>query len=89
MKFEWDIKKEKINIEKHGISFKTASLVFNDENRIEYYDQLHSTDEDRFITIGLVGKVIVVVYTERLSKYRIISARPATKEERRRYYNAW
>lgn len=88
MKFEWDIKKEKINIEKHGISFKTASLVFNDENRIEYYDQLHSTDEDRFITIGLVGKVIVVVYTERLSKYRIISARPATKEERRRYYNA-
>ena len=89
MKFEWDIKKEKINIEKHGISFKTASLVFNDENRIEYYDQLHSADEDRFITIGLVGKVIVVVYTERLSKYRIISARPATKEERRRYYNAW
>ena len=88
MKFEWDIKKEKINIEKHGISFKTASLVFNDENRIEYYDQLHSADEDRFITIGLVGKVIVVVYTERLSKYRIISARPATKEERRRYYNA-
>ena len=88
MKFEWDIKKEKINIEKHGISFKTASLVFNDENRIEYYDQLHSADEDRFITIGLVGKVIVVVYTERLSKYRIMSARPATKEERRRYYNA-
>ena len=52
MLFEWDDVKEKINIAKHGIDFGTAALVFRDENRIEFYDEAHSTDEDRYITIG-------------------------------------
>lgn len=52
MLFEWDDAKEKINISKHGIDFSTAALVFNDENRIEKYDELHSDSEDRYITIG-------------------------------------
>ena len=43
MRFEWDEKKEEINIQKHGIDFRTASLVFGDDNRIERYDEAHST----------------------------------------------
>ena len=87
MKFEWDTEKNKYNIKKHALSFKTATLVFNDPYRLEYYDELHSDDEDRYITIGLVEKVIMVVFTIRSSNYRIISARPATAEERKRYNN--
>ena len=45
---EWDDNKNRINIRKHGISFETAALVFADEERIEYYDKLHSQDEDRY-----------------------------------------
>ncbi|MBQ2677986.1 MAG: BrnT family toxin [Firmicutes bacterium] len=87
LRFEWDEKKEQINIRKHGIDFKTASHVFLDERRIEYYDEAHSSvGEDRFITIGSIGEVIMVVYTEREDALRIISARLATKKERRIYY---
>ena len=46
MKFEWDDHKEQINIQKHGIDFSTAALVFNDIYRIETYDSLHSDIED-------------------------------------------
>ena len=70
---------------KHGISFRTASKVFWDENRIEIY-KVHSIDEDRFITIGSVGEILFVVYTERDSRIRMISARLATNKERRIYY---
>jgi len=85
MKFEWDPEKEKENIKKHKLTFKTASLVFNDENRLEFFDKFHSVYEDRYITLGLVGDVIMVVYTVRSDRYRIISARLATHEERRKY----
>ena len=91
MLFEWDDEKEKSNIEKHGIDFSTAALVFGDNNRIEKYDELHSTYEDRFITIGSINNVAVVVmvaYTERESLTRIMSARLATKREKEAYYNA-
>ncbi len=86
--FEWDSDKEKINIKKHGMDFRTAVRVFGDEGRIELYDQKHSTEEDRYLTIGIIdNKAIVatVCYTERTDKLRIISAREATKEERRLY----
>lgn len=89
MEFEWDEEKEKRNIQKHGISFETASLVFNDEHRLEYYDREHSIDEDRYITIGIVHKILVVVYTQRCERYRIISARLATASERRFYLNEY
>ena len=89
MLFEWDDEKEKINITKHGIDFATAARVFGDENRLELYDEAHSEYEDRYITIGIINDVacvVMVVYTERGEAVRIISARKATTQERRRYY---
>ncbi len=83
---EWDTEKEKINRRKHGISFETAGRIFLDTNRIEYYDIMHSTDEDRFVTIGMVDGLLSVVYTERENDIlRLISARKATEKERRAY----
>jgi uncharacterized DUF497 family protein len=90
MEFEWDEEKEQINIAKHGIDFTTAARVFNDDNRLEIYDDYHSYDEDRYITIGIIDEVayiVMVVYTEREDVIRLISARKATKQERRRYYD--
>ena len=83
---EWDDNKNQINIKKHGISFETAALVFADEERIEYYDKLHSQDEDRYVVLGCVQGVLYVVYTMRDDAARIISARIATTYERRLYY---
>ena len=83
---EWDEEKDRRNRKKHGISLYSAAHVFSDSRRIEYYDQLHSQEEDRFITIGRVQKVIFVVYTYRSERIRIISARPASARERRMYY---
>ena len=87
MRFQWDENKNLINQKKHGISFQTASRVFEDENRIEIYDDMHSFNEDRYNTIGVVNDVLFVVYTERKDNIRIISARLATREERRLYYD--
>lgn len=78
LRFEWDEKKAEINLEKHGISFETAAKVFLDEDRLEIYDEVHSTEEDRYITIGRAGEILFVVYTERTPKIRLISARLAT-----------
>ena len=87
LQFEWDEEKEQINIAKHGIDFVTASHVFLDPDRLEIFDEKHSTvDEERYITIGLVEDVLTVVYTERISALRIISARIATKKEKESYY---
>ena len=66
MDFEWDINKNAANIKKHGISFEMAAKVFLDEKRIERYDAEHSSiDEHRYKTIGMVNKVLTVIYTER------------------------
>ena len=83
---EWDDNKNKINIQKHGISFETAALVFADEDRIEFFDELHSIDEDRYIVLGCVHGILYVVYTMRGDFARIISARMATNRERGIYY---
>ena len=83
---EWDDNKNAVNIKKHGISFETAALVFADEERIEYYDKLHSIDEDRYIVLGCVHGILFVVYTMRGDAARIISARVATNAERKLYY---
>ena len=87
MKFEWNEEKSRLNIEKHNLSFETAVYVFDDPNYIEIYDFEHSTYEDRYIAIGLVGEVLFVVFTERKDRIRIISARLATALERRLYYD--
>ena len=86
MQFEWDEYKAEENLKKHKISFEHAALVFCDPNRLEEYDYLHSDEEDRYIVIGKVNTVLFVVCTYRNENtIRIISARPATKGERRRY----
>lgn len=86
LKFEWDEDKARANWKKHGISFETAALVFEDEERIEIFDGGHSIDEDRYITIGMAGEVLFVVYTERRETIRLISARLANARERSLYY---
>ncbi|MBO6108977.1 MAG: BrnT family toxin [Eubacterium sp.] len=88
MKIEWDSEKEEINKRKHKISFDLAKNVFFDEFRIEIYDELHSVNEDRYNTIGLVNDVLFVVYTERKDSLRLISARLADKRERELYYES-
>lgn len=87
--FVWDEQKNQINRKKHGVSFQTAALVFGDDYRLEILDQAHSWEEDRFVTVGMAGDcllVLYVVYTERGSKIRLISARKASKTEREMYY---
>ena len=91
MQFEWDEEKNRSNKEKHdGIGFEYAVRVFLDEKRIEIYDAEHSTlTEDRWNAIGMVGRVLFVVYTKRADKIRIISARKATKVEEKKYYDGY
>ena len=90
MIFEWDENKNDANIRKHGISFQLASSVFSDPNRMEYWDETHSSlFEDRYITIGRIADtviIVVVVYADRAGTIRIISARCASKKEEREYY---
>lgn len=82
--FEWDQKKNEINVEKHGLSFEDATKIFNDPDRIQYISS--KGNERRFITVGKVIKFIVaVVYTVRSGMIRIISARQARKNEIRDY----
>ena len=85
--FEWDENKATANYQKHGISFDEAKTVFNDPFSITIADPKHSLNEERYIDIGLSVRVrvLVVVYTERESKIRIISCRQATTRERKTY----
>ncbi|OIP30836.1 MAG: hypothetical protein COW04_09530 [Deltaproteobacteria bacterium CG12_big_fil_rev_8_21_14_0_65_43_10] len=85
--FEWDPNKAKENLETHNISFDEASTAFGDTLSLAIYDPLHSEEEDRFILIGDSHKnrILVIVYTERAENVRIISARKATKKERKQY----
>ena len=88
--FEWHDKKAASNIKKHnGLTFETAEEVFEDPFAIEKYDEVNSTaDEDRYIVLGRIKNqlVVVTVYTPKNGKRRIISARYATSNERRLYY---
>ena len=85
--FEWDTIKAKRNIRIHGVSFDEASSAFKDTLSLTIYDPLHSEDEDRQIFIGNShqNRLLVIVHTERGDKIRIISARKATKHERKQY----
>jgi uncharacterized DUF497 family protein len=91
MRVEWDFPKNRENIEKHGISFEEASaLLLGSADHMEIFDAIHSDEENPFIAIGPISRgIIVVVFTERDDEtVRVISARAATREERRRY-EAW
>ena len=90
--FDWDPAKEKQNIHKHEVAFRRAATVFRDPNQLSIYDEEHSEDEDRWITIGIDsgGVLRVVIHTfeqtdEGLCEIRIISARKATSTEARQY----
>jgi len=88
-KFNWDRNKNLQNIEKHGISFKSAALTFFDPNAATLNDTTHSQDEERFILIGLceAHRLLTVChcYREDDTVIRIISARKATITEARNY----
>ena len=85
--FEWDGKKAGSNARKHGLSFEEASTVFGDQLSLTIPDPAHSEKEDRLVTIGRShrGRLLVVVHTERGDNIRLISARPASRRERRAY----
>jgi uncharacterized DUF497 family protein len=88
MSFEWDDKKASINEQKHGVSFTEAITVFSDPLELTIPDPDHSQGEFRFLSIGRSdrGNLLVVAYTEREpASIRLISARPATKYERKQY----
>ena len=87
LSFEWDEKKATSNSRKHGVSFAEAATVFADPFSLTIRDPAHSQEEDRFATLGTShrGKLLVVVHTERGDNIRIISARPASRRERRTY----
>ncbi len=89
IKFEWDENKNKINIQKHGISFEKAKTVFYDDYGILIADIEHSLDEQRFLLLGIdeFSKLLVVCHCIRENDtIRIISARNATKTETKQYY---
>lgn len=87
MKFIWDRRKERANLEKHGVSFAEASTVFGDPLAASIPDPDHSEGEVRFVTMGYSSsnRLIVVSHTEEGDTVRIISAREATSHERKTY----
>jgi uncharacterized DUF497 family protein len=85
--FEWDEGKADTNLKKHGVGFDEAKTVFNDIFSLTIYDPDHSVHEHRYIDIGLSskGRLIVVSYSERGKRIRIISCRKVTKKEQKVY----
>lgn len=85
--FEWDEKKAEINKRNHGVSFDEAQTVFIDNLSVMKPDVEHSNTEERLLIIGTStsNRVIVVSYTERGDTIRLISARKATRNERKQY----
>jgi uncharacterized protein len=90
MTFEWDEQKAADNAQKHGITFEEASTAFGDPLSVTIDDPDHSEAEDRFVLLGMshTGRLVVVVHTDRDDHIRLISARLATRRERRDYEQA-
>ena len=85
--FEWNAAKAASNLAKHGVSFEEAATVFGDPLSVTIFDPAHSQSEERFIILGRshLDKLLVVVHTERGDNIRIISARHASRRERKCY----
>ena len=85
--FEWDPEKATTNLRVHGVSFEEASTVFADPLAMLMADPDHSVDEERYLLLGLSTRrnLLVVAFAERPPRTRLISARPATRHERRQY----
>ncbi|RJP58221.1 MAG: BrnT family toxin [Melioribacteraceae bacterium] len=90
IRFQWDSLKNSVNIKKHKVSFEEAKSVFFDENARLISDHEHSSDEERYIILGLSNKlrllVVVHTYRENDEIIRLISARKATKSESKYYH---
>ena len=86
MQVVWDPQKAPTNLAKHGVRFSDAELVLYDPLAVTVEDE-DAEDEQRLVTIGVdaVGRILVVVYTLRGDDLRLISARQATRRERRAY----
>jgi uncharacterized protein len=82
---EWDPRKAAANLKKHGVDFADAFTVLHDEQAITIRDD--QRDEERYVTMGMdaLGNMLVVVYTWRSDRPRLISARKATPQEREQY----
>ena len=87
--FEWDEEKAKKNLKKHGVSFEEAATIFNDPRIATIFDPDHSEEEERFVSLGIsfIQRLLSVVHTERNKRTHLISARKATKIERKIYEN--
>ena len=87
MEFEWNLDKADINLVKHTVSFPEASTVFEDVLSVTFPDPDHSIGEERYVTIGMseLGRLLIVSHTDRENRIRIISARPANRQEKRFY----
>ena len=85
IRFEWDPPKAAANLKKHRISFEDAQSVFYDEFAVQFFDEMHSSEEERFLMLGMssAASLLIVCHCERGggSVIRIISARKATKRE--------
>ena len=85
IKFEWDLTKAATNFKRHGVSFEEAQSVFYDEFAVQFFDNDHSPDEERFLLLGMStgARLLLVCHCEREAGHviRIISARKATKRE--------
>nr|MBI3612446.1 BrnT family toxin [Nitrospirota bacterium] len=85
--FEWDPAKADANVRKHGVTFDEASTVFGDPLNLLMPDPDHSLDEERYLLLGMSNRrrLLIVAFAERPPRTRLISARRATREERRQY----
>ena len=85
MDFEWDERKARVNLRRHKVDFADAAAVFEDLRAVTVADE--NPDEERYATLGMdsVGRQLVVIYTVRGERIRIISARRATRRERADY----
>jgi hypothetical protein len=92
VRIEWDDLKSRINRRKHGVSFEEARSIFLDENARRFFDPDHSSQEDRFLMLGISSRmrILVVSHCFRADKavIRIISARKATRSEQINYWNS-
>ena len=87
IKFDWDAGNEMKNVTKHKVSKEEAESVFGDDKKIVAYDHKHSTDEMRFECLGksLKNRILRVTFVTRVGAVRIVSARPASEREKKRY----
>jgi uncharacterized DUF497 family protein len=87
IEFEWDAAKAGANLRKHGVSFEEAATAFSDPLSSTIPDPLHSEWEARCVLLGQTsaGRLVVVVHVDRGSEIRLISARVATRKERKHY----